>query len=76
MKVNGFEVPQATIDTVAAWFPVGRSFRASELSAVLVKLGVPRMDWIADRVADRLLQKWRKAGVIVYSGKKWLRVAT
>lgn len=72
MKVLGYEISQEIIDRAAAWFPPDRSFTYGELSSALIRLGA--LPGISDRIADRLLQKWRKAGTHVFSGGKWRRV--
>jgi len=71
MNVLGHEIDQSILDRAAGWFPPDRSFTYSELSGALIRLGAPQA--VSDRVADRLLQKWRKAGTHAYSGGKWKR---
>lgn len=73
MKVKGFEVTEDVIERAFKWFPKDRSFTLSDLTGALIRLGVPYADYIANRAADRLLQKWRKAGTHTYSGGKWKR---
>ena len=74
MKVQGYEIPEHLINRVSTYFPVDRSFTLSDLTGVLERIGVPSRALISYRAADRILQKWRKAGTHVYSGGKWRRV--
>lgn len=79
MKVQGYEISQTVVDKAMTWFPTDRSFTAGELAGALERLGVPSnrgTRWTASRAADRLLQKWRKAGTHAYSGGKWKRRST
>lgn len=69
MKVKGIEIDDAILERAKTYFPKDRSFGFQETTGVLIRLGVPRE--IADRAADRLLQKWREDGTHVFSGGKW-----
>lgn len=50
-------------------------FRAFNVEAIALLLGVPELinrDFVAPRVADRLIQKYRKAGLIrLGRGRVW-----
>ncbi|TGV15786.1 hypothetical protein EN816_00610 [Mesorhizobium sp. M8A.F.Ca.ET.173.01.1.1] len=72
MNVLGTEIPQDAIDRLLKWFPPARSFSFSEFQSAAVRCGIPFE--VADRAADRILQKARKAGTLAYSGGKWRRV--
>ena len=68
MKLYGQDVPQSVIDAANA-ATVGRfTFKDVELPAARQR--VPH----SGRVADRLLQKARKAGKIRYEGGYWHEV--
>jgi hypothetical protein len=70
MKVAGVEVPETVITAAALWMQEGKAFSAGDLSAKLklllirdgVKLGGGEL---VMRLADRLIQKHKKAGDIV-----------
>lgn len=72
MKVLGHEISQETIDKALNWFPPDRSFTFSDLQISLTRQGVAF--GVADRAADRILQKAKKAGTHTYSGNQWKRV--
>ena len=68
MKLYGQEVPQSVIDAANAEM-VGRfKFKDVELPAARKRIGH------SGRVADRLLQRARKAGKIRYEGGYWHEV--
>ena len=81
MQVHTYEVPESVIAAVQAAM-VG-TFTASDLTHVAIKAGAPESipsnsgygrEYCANRIADRLIQKARKAGLIDFKGGKWTRV--
>lgn len=70
MKINGIEINQVVIEAVIERMKA-EAFKASELEAVAVKLGVPTREGTAMRVADRLIQREKKAGNIALSRPYW-----
>lgn len=72
MNVLGHKIDQSILEAAGKWFPPDRPFTYSDLARALVRLGAPQP--VSDRVADRLLQKWRRAGTHAYNGGKWRRV--
>ena len=79
MYVHGIEVTknqqQACIDAMNG------KFKAADIEAAAIAAGVPKFvsmgkfqmqEYLASRVADRLLQKQRKAGVIKREGNHWI----
>jgi len=73
MKVQGYEVtPEIENACLSA---MQGEFRALQIAQAAIRAGVPdRGSSIPDRVADRLLQRERKAGRIKRVGNRWLRV--
>ena len=79
MNVHGFEITEeqqsACIDAMVG------TFRAANITAAAIKAGVPEIiktrwggrEYHAMRVADRLIQKMRKVGMIQREGKEWRR---
>lgn len=77
MKIKNYEVPYHVIRACEARMKRG-PFRSSDIEDVAVEGGVPRFidhAYIANRVADRLIQKHRKAGKIVLRKREWRFVA-
>lgn len=74
MKVLGHEISQETIDRALNWFPPDRSFTFSDFQTSLTRHGVHFS--VADRAADRILQKAKRAGTHSYSGTQWKRTRT
>jgi hypothetical protein len=79
MKVHGFEVTPE-IERACLEAMVGR-FRAFDVVSAAIKVGAPIkvptgrwMGYVAERVADRLIQRERKAGRIRRVGNRWERV--
>jgi hypothetical protein len=72
MKSYGFEVPQAAID--AALSAMTGDFVALDIEQALSKAGC-NPNAIPSRVADKLLQRERRAGRIKFGGGKWTVVA-
>ena len=66
MKIKQYDVPQRAIDACEARMRSGQ-FKAADITRVAMLEGVPEIinrDYVANRVADRLIQKHRKAGNI------------
>ena len=66
MNIHNYKVPPDVIEKCEAVMMRG-PFRANEITAVAIKAGVPdyvEYRYIACRVADRLIQKHRKAKTI------------
>lgn len=79
MNVHGYEVPQTVIDAVMA--AMSGKFTASTLEDAAVESGAPRtigsgysIKYCASRIADRLIQRERKAGRIKFAEKTWISV--
>ncbi len=75
MTAGGHIIPQSALDVVRAM--IGRSdylFAASGVASVLMQYGVE--PFVAECVADRVLQQERRAGRIRWSAKNrgWLVV--
>jgi hypothetical protein len=66
MTIHNYKVPEEVILKCEAVMMRG-SFRANEIAAVAIQAGVPDYigyEYVACRVADRLIQKHRKAKTI------------
>lgn len=74
MNVDGYHITDETIDRALHWFPPDRAFTLADLTGALVRFGVPPHGYIANRCADRTLQRARKSGTHTYSGGLWRRV--
>ncbi len=75
MNVVGFEISQDVVDQALLSFDTDRAFKKSDLRKELVRLGVPNDRFhTADRCADRILQRARKAGTHAYSSGMWRRL--
>ena len=72
MKVAGFEVPESLVESTEAWMQLAKSFTAAELVTEIkiradkaaISIGHKEGE-VLMRLADRLIQKHRKAGNIV-----------
>lgn len=69
MKVEGFEIPQQTLDAAAVWACTTLHFNYGELQRQLIRLKVPFDP--SYRATDRLLQKWKKEGKILFRKSQW-----
>jgi len=82
MTVEGYDLPEAIESAVLAEIRRRSGFKASEIVGLLRRSGVPtnsvRPEFHpagpADRVADRLLQRERRAGRIRFEKGLWHRV--
>lgn len=80
MKIHSYEVPESVITAIQS--AMTGSFTASDLADAAVNAGAPRtipgkivgVEYCASRIADRLIQKARKTGLINFKGGKWTRV--
>jgi hypothetical protein len=66
MTIHDYEVPEEVVLKCEAVMMRG-AFRANEITAVAIQAGVPESierEYVACRVADRLIQKHRKAKTI------------
>jgi hypothetical protein len=63
VKVEGHEVSQDAIDACIARMKNGGYFRAFEIEGIVERAGLPK-SISAMRVADRIIQRERKAGNI------------
>jgi len=73
MNVHGFEITDDQQN--ACIMAMKKRFKASDIELVAIQAGVPRYhdrNGIAHRVADRIIQRQRKAGAIKRDGKNWL----
>lgn len=60
------------MDAFSAWIPVGTSAGYASLAAALNRISpMTHMSYPYNRVADRLVQKLRKADLIRRVGSKW-----
>lgn len=79
MKVQGIEVSQANIDACLARMQRGDYFRAYYIASAAYDSGISNGD-VASRLADRLIQRERKAGRIIPVNRsglwKWVGSAT
>lgn len=86
MNVYGFEI---TAEQLAAGLAAMKgNFKAAQVTDRLMEVGVPEkvipkgkserffshQEYFANRVADRLIQKERKAGTIVRQGAFWVAI--
>lgn len=73
MKVLGYEVPQSVIDNCIIRMKYEDRFRLSNIISVAILAGAPAGE-ISYRIADRLIQRERKAGniVLIYSAWTWI----
>lgn len=78
--INGYAVPESQVKGAISMLP--SEWTAGEFQTALLKNGVPEredgrfQDWrarpIAQRVADRLMQRWRKSGKIeLLPNRRW-----
>ena len=65
ITVNRERVDFIVIKT--AWGRLADTFKAAHLAGVLRSEGVTNYY----RAADRLLQQWRKAGIVTFRGRQW-----
>jgi len=75
MYVHGFEITDEQQN--ACEQAMKKRFRASDIELVAIQAGVPKYkdrNGIAHRVADRIIQRKRKAGEIIRDGKHWLPI--
>ena len=78
MVVEGYTVPTEIEDYAVAWLRSATVFKNHELVGLLIRRGVPPSSAAggyspAYRIADRLLQRERKARNIRFGGGKWHR---
>lgn len=74
MMVYGLEITQQQIDAVIARMKL-RHFTTSLLALAAYEAGAKRFNGdldVSDRVADRLIQRERKAGNISKLGRGWV----
>lgn len=79
--VEGYEVPGRIVDAAMQEIGSRSGFRAGEIQAFLLEAGVPKVavdpkygPWgPANRIADRLLQRARRGGLIEYRKGLWHR---
>ena len=67
MKVHGFEPTEAQLNKAIEYMKSSSSFGVKNVENLLIAEGVPKYEkynFIAMRVADRLIQKLRKQGKI------------
>lgn len=70
MVVMGFEVGEDVVAAIISRMQNG-NFVAGELEAIAIKMGVPEEKGTAMRVADRLIQREKKAGNAVFARPTW-----
>lgn len=70
MKVNGKQVEQAVIDACITRMKQG-AFKAMEIEALCTRMGVDWKSGNAMRVADRIIQRERKAGNIELTNRPY-----
>lgn len=79
MKIHNYEVPARALAACESRMMTGR-FRAADLTNAAMIEGVPSMlnrDFIAARVADRLIRKHSKAGNIrMTENRPWWKWVT
>lgn len=69
MIVEGTEIPQEALDKAAVWACTTLHFTYAELQGQLIRSRVHQA--VAYRTADRLLQKWKKEGKIIFRKSQW-----
>ena len=62
MKIRGHEIPDSVLNACTARMERGERFRASHIAEEARVAGCVNM--LAVELASRLIQKWRKAGII------------
>lgn len=73
MNVHGYEVPQTVEDACVA--AMSERFSKGDVELAAIAAGAPKWvgrDLCAHRIADRLLQRERKAGRIALDGRVWV----
>ena len=84
MKVFGYEIDSIQVEKATNWVLSQTEFERTNLFDYLISLGVPEFtlragyiskirEHCADIVADRLLQKLKNKGLVVYREGKWIR---
>jgi uncharacterized protein (DUF2126 family) len=73
MKVYGYQITDQHI-VAAAGAVTPKGFVAREVQAAVERVGVPSKGAISMRVTDRLLQQWKRDGLIEFQGGKWYPV--
>lgn len=84
MKVFGYEIDAIHIEKATNWILAQKEFERSQLFDYLISLGVPEFtlrvgylskirEHCADIVADRLTQKLRAKGLVIYREDRWIR---
>ena len=66
MKIKNYDVPQRAVEACESRMRSGQ-FKAADITKTAMIEGVPEIigwEYVANRVADRLIQKHRKAGSI------------
>lgn len=76
MVVSGYEVPDKVLKALDSVVLSGELFRAGDLQAAAEAAGVPAKDGVSMRVADRYIQKAKRAGQIQLAKTKpfWQKV--
>lgn len=71
MMVNGYEVPRQIEDALMRRMRMERDpFRAQDLQLIAESGGAPVLG-VSNRIADRLIQRERKAGNILFRDGRW-----
>ncbi len=77
MKVHGFTLSEEQISAMVG--AMGASFTTNDVANAAVKAGVPMFgserEWIANRAADRLIQKMRRKGTVRLIGYRTFSLA-
>lgn len=68
MKVNGKEIEQSIVDACLARMKK-EPFKAIEIEGICSRMGIETLYGTAMRVADRIIQRERKAGNIELSNR-------
>lgn len=71
MKVYGHEISDKQIQSVISGLMEHTRFQFYLVESLMIKSGVDGRNGVAYRAADRLIQKMRKSGKIVFSGGYW-----
>jgi len=75
MIVQGHEIPEAAIAAAERVIASMPEFELWDVQKALCNAGIPVRDGIANRVADRLLQKARRDGRIRFERGRWRPVS-
>lgn len=71
MKVLGHEIPERAERAIEF---MGAEFTAVQVDGFMIRNGVKSGE-VSMRAADRVIQKARRAGLIRFTGNKWMKLS-